>query len=341
VSTDQNSNQSGDPNDLGVRPVKLLVTDTYSGEAMAKLKAELPCHFSKSKDLRPAADELKDVEGLLIRSRTKVDKALIEQAPALKWIVTATSGFDHIDFRTCEAKKITVAHTPTANVQSAAELAVALILSLSRNLPQALATVENNKWRTDELRGLSLEGKTLGLIGLGKVGRKVAATLKALGMTVAAYDPYVNEDVFKQLGVTRQSFSEILVSADFISLHVPLTRETHHMINHQTLRLINPDSFLINTSRGAVIDETELAVALTEGLLKGAALDVFEREPLIRESRLRGRPDTILTPHVGAFTEEAIEKASMEAVSRTIEYFKTGQTKDTLPLQVGWFSLVL
>jgi D-3-phosphoglycerate dehydrogenase / 2-oxoglutarate reductase len=308
---------------------------------MALLKAQLECEFSRSKDLRPTPAELKEIQGLLIRSRTKVDKQLLDQAPSLKWIATATSGFDHIDFRECDKRGITVSHTPDANVQSAAELTIALILNLSRKVPLALQAVAKNQWRGDELRGFSLKDKTLGLVGLGRVGQQVAKTLKTLGMKIVGADPYVDDAVFTQLGATRMAFTELLVVADFVSFHVPLTKETMNMIGYPTIRLMNPDAYLINTSRGAVVDENEVIVALDEGLIKGAALDVFEREPLTNQSRLRGRDNALLTPHVGAFTEEAIESASLAAVDRTIEFFRTGKAKDTLPLKVGWFSLVL
>lgn len=320
---------------------ELLITDTFDGAALAKLKTQLECRFVKSKDLRPTPEELKNINGLLIRSRTKIDKSLLDCAPNLKWIVTATSGFDHIDFKECARRAIAVSHTPEANVQSAAELTVALILNLSRRIPAALASVKKGGWRNDELRGLSVMGHTLGLVGLGRVGQRVANVMRALGMKVIAHDPYVDDSIFSDLGVERQGFSEVLVAADFLSLHVPLTRETHHMINHDTLRLMNSDAFLINASRGQVIDETALTLGLDEGVIQGAALDVFEREPLMKESRLRGRDNVLLTPHIGAFTEEAVEAASFAAVDRTIEFFKTGKAKDTLPLPLRWFELVI
>jgi D-3-phosphoglycerate dehydrogenase len=321
--------------------VELLITDTFDGAALAKLKAQLDCHFHKSNDLRPTQDELKNVSGLLIRSRTKIDKSTLDGAPKLKWIVTATSGFDHIDFKECAKRGITVSHTPEANVQSAAELTVALILNLSRRIPAAMESVKKSQWRRDDLRGLSVMGHTLGMVGLGRVGQRVARVMNALGMKVIAHDPYVDDSTFRDLRVERLGFSEVLVAADFLTLHVPLTKETHHMINHDTLRLMNSEAFLINASRGQVIDETALTVALDEGVIQGAALDVFEREPLMKESRLRGRDNVLLTPHIGAFTEEAVAAASVAAVDRTVEFFTTGKAKDTLPLPVRWFDLVI
>lgn len=320
--------------------VKLLITDLFHADALAKLKAELDCEFVHARELRPTAQEINLVQGLLIRSRTRVDPALLDQAPHLKWVVTATSGFDHIDFRACARRGITVAHTPQANVQSAAELTVALILNLTRLLPQVMNQLAEKTWRPDNRRGLSLDGKILGLVGLGRIGQQVARILKTFGMKIQAHDPYIEDDVFHRLEVERVGLSELLIAADVLSLHVPLTRETHHLINHQTLRLINPEALLVNTSRGPVVDENELVVALDEGLIKGAALDVFEREPLPQDSRLRGRPNVLLTPHVGAFTEEALEKASIQAVERTIDFFKSGRALDMLPLETPWFSLV-
>ncbi|MGE0763505.1 MAG: NAD(P)-dependent oxidoreductase [Bdellovibrionales bacterium] len=322
-------------------PTKLLICDAYEGQAIARLKAELDCTIAKSADLKPSALELGEVEGLLIRSRTKVDRHLLDLAPNLKFVVTATSGFDHIDFKTCIQKGVTVSFTPEANAASAAELTVALMLNLMRRLNEGMRSVSQHKWREDQLRGETLQGKTLGLVGLGRIGQRVARAANALGMKIIAHDPYQNENVFKALGVTRQAFTELLLLSDVVSFHVPMTKETKYMLNHQTFRLINPEAVVINVSRGPVIHESELILALDEGLIRGVALDVYEKEPLPKESRLRGRKNVIMTPHVGAFTTEAIEQASMQAVERTLDFFKTGKSRDSLPIQAGWFEQIV
>lgn len=308
---------------------KLLVTDTFHPHALAKLNS-IASEIHRSKSLQPTREELAEVEGLLVRSRTPVDKDLLANAPKLKFVVSATSGFDHFDLAECKARGIIACYTPDANAASAAELTLALMLNLTRRLPENLKSVEKNLWRQDELRGHSLAGKTLGIVGLGRIGRRVAKAATALNMKVMAHDPYVTESEFNLVGAERAGFTEVLVAADILTFHVPLTKETYHMLNFPTLRLMARGAYLINTSRGAVIQESELALALDEGILKGAALDVFEKEPIAKESRLLGRPNVLLTPHIGAFTEEALEAASLEAVDRTLEFFQNGKTINCL-----------
>lgn len=322
-------------------PIKIVITDSYHGHALAKLKAEVDCTLHHASNLRPTADELRDCEVLLIRSRTRIESNLLKEAPKLKLVVSATSGYDHIDWVACQKQGVTVAHAPEANATAAAELTIGLMMTLARKLRQSFSAIERNHWRSDELRGESLAGKALGIIGLGRVGKKVARIARAMDMKLLAFDPYVDESTFVEFQAERLGLSEILVASDILTLHVPLTRETLHLLNHQTLPLMNPECLVINVSRGPVIDESELTVALDEGHVRGAALDVFEKEPLIKESRLRGRSNVVLTPHIGAFTEEALEKASMEAVQRVIEFMTIGRTKDCLPLNTPWFNQLL
>ena len=321
--------------------VKLLLCDTYDGEAVARLKGELDCTITRAANLKPTPDELHDIEGLLIRSRTNVSPYVLDSAPKLKFVVTATSGFDHIDFKECEKRNVTVSYTPDANAASAAELTIGLMLSLIRRLPKAMATVPKNLWRQDDLRAETLNGKILGIFGLGRIGQRVTKAAQTLDMKVIACDPYQEDQIFTSLSVERYALLELLLMSDVVSLHTPLTKETHHLMNHQTFSLINPEAVLINTARGRLVQESELIVALDKGRLRGVALDVFEKEPLPNESLLRNRPDVLLTPHIGAFTNEAIKQASMQAVERTLDFFKTGQTRDSLPLPVRWFEQIV
>lgn len=322
-------------------PIKFLLCDTYDGEAVAKLKGSLDCTITRAANLKPTPEELKDIDALLIRSRTNVSRYVLDSAPNLKFVVTATSGFDHIDYKECEKKKVTVCFTPEANAASAAELTIGLMLSLMRQLPKATAVVPKKLWREDNLRAQTVNGKTLGIFGLGRIGQRVTRAAQALGMKVIACDPYQSDEVFTDLKVDRYALLELLLMSDVVSLHTPLTKETHHLMNHQTFSLINPEAVLINTARGRLVQESELIVALDKGLIRGVALDVFEKEPLPNESLLRGRPNVILTPHVGAFTTEAIQAASMQAVELAIDFFKTGQARFSLPLQARWFEQII
>lgn len=322
-------------------PTEVLVCDTYDVEALAHLKTQYQGDIKKAQCLTPSPAELNNCEALLIRSRTTIQKELLNQAPNLKYIVTATSGFDHIDLQACKQRGVKVAYTPDANTLSAAELTFTLILNLSKNLQLQTASLKAHQWREEHLRGFTLNKKTLGIVGFGRIGKKVAQMAHAFGMKVLAADPYLSDEEFTSAGVERLAFTELLLMSDILTFHVPYTKETRHMLNHQTLRLINPDAYIVNCSRGSVVHEGELALALDEEHIVGAALDVYEKEPLPKESRLRGRKNLILTPHIGAFTHEALAEASMQAVERLVEFLKLGQAKNELPLPVPWFEQIL
>jgi D-3-phosphoglycerate dehydrogenase len=266
-----------------------------------------------------------------------VDARLLSQAPQLKLVVTATSGFDHLDLTALQERSIQVCYTPEANVESAAAHTWTLLLALTRHLPTAAAAVHRGEWRDSIPRGELLEGKRLGLVGLGRVGTRVAEIARAFRMSVMAFDPYIDNETFLKSKAERAGQMEVLLASDVISFHVPLTKETRRMINQATLPLLNPHAFLINTSRGGVIDEADLAQAMDGGILRGAALDVFENEPLPRASKLRGRANVILSPHLGAYTWQALEAASQQAVDRIIEWADGHALSFALPPTVPWY----
>lgn len=308
--------------------MKTLVLESYATNSVARLQAEKGITLTQS---------LSEAEILMIRSRTTIDEHFLSQAPNLKFIVTATSGFDHIDWRLCQKRRITAAHCPNANAQSTAELTLALILATERQLISARKNVRENRWRDGLTRPAGLEGQDIGIIGLGRVGRKVAKLAQAFGMRVTAYDPYVEEDVFRAFDAERLSLIECLKANDYVSLHVPLTKETKHLLNMPTFGEMQGEAILINTCRGPVVDENALLTALDEGTLKAAAMDVIEREPPPKGHRVLTHPKLLLTPHIGAFTDSAWEKASQEAAQKVVK-FVTGQpVEDTLPLDVPWF----
>lgn len=318
----------------------VLVTESYTQSALSFLQSQLDCQIERI-EIKDLKNKIAGAEALLIRSRTPLDKELLSAASRLKVVITATSGFDHIDYEFCRSRGIAVGFTPEANAQSTAELTLSFMLQLLRAMPSAVKQVEKGHWRDDLSRGHELSGHLLGIVGLGRVGSRLAKLAKAFGMKVIGCDPYKEPAQFTELGIERLSFSEILLAADILSLHVPLTRETYRMINYQTLRHMNSEAYLINASRGQVVDETEVIVALEEGLLKGVAMDVFESEPLAKSSRLRNRPNVILTPHIGAYTEEAFKAASSQAVDNLIHFFAKGQLLTPLPENELWFSSYL
>ncbi|MCB0362300.1 MAG: phosphoglycerate dehydrogenase [Bdellovibrionales bacterium] len=318
-------------------PGKILITDNFTGEAIAQLTAEFGPALVLSQNHRPSPEEREGTEVLLIRSRTQVDKELLAQLPELKLIVTATSGFDHIDLSACVAQGVKVMFTPNANATSVCELTFGLLISLFRHLGAMKKVVNNNLWKDSLGWGRELYGQHLGIFGLGRIGSQVARVAQCFGMTVSAHDPYQADEIFASLGVERMGLSELLLSADIVSLHVPLTKETKHLINHQTLGVINQEAILINTSRGAVMNEIEVIEALELQQLGGLCLDVFEREPLHRSSKLLKLPNVTLSCHIGAYTSAAFQRASLEAVQKVILWSKTGQLSDELPPKCTWY----
>ena len=311
--------------------MNVVVLESYAVNAVAKLRAE------NGLNVHQDSAHLAEAEILLIRSRTKVDKELLDKMPKLRLVVTATSGFDHIDWRECQQRGITVSHTPEANAQSTAELTLTLMLATERQLISARKNVRENKWREGLTRPHGLEGQELGIVGLGRVGKRVARLAQAFGMRVSAFDPYIDDSVFKTHEIERLSLIELLKANDYVSLHVPLTSETLHLLNQPTLNEMQGEAILINTCRGPVVDENALLTALDEGTIRGAAMDVIEREPPPRGHRVLTHPKLLLTPHIGAFSDQAWEKSSAEAVDKALKYFRGQPVLDTLPLPVPWF----
>lgn len=318
--------------------MKVLVTDRFSIEALARLKSRSKLEVTQSATHLPTADELKDASALIIRSRTKINAEVLAQAPMLKVIVTSTSGFDHIDFSATQKHSITVMHTPEPNAQSAAELTWLLVLACARNFTQSTAQIKKGEWKRDLLAGNTLFGKTYGIVGLGRIGSRVAKFAKAFGMDVIAFDPYIEPEDFAKASVERVSVEELFRRADFVSLHVPATPETKKMINFRALEGASADLILVNTSRGDVINEPELIKALEQKLIKAVGLDVFASEPLAPSSPLLKMPQVVLSPHIGATTAEAFDTSSLEAATKIIDFLENGTSSDVLPPKTQWFS---
>ncbi len=318
--------------------MKILVTDRFSIEALAKLKSRAQFQVSQSETHLPTAEELKGVVALVIRSRTKITADLLAQSPELKVIVTSTSGFDHIDFLATQKHSVTVMHTPEANAQSAAELTWLLVLACARKFTQAQAQLKKGEWKRELIVGSTLAGKIYGIIGLGRIGSRVARFAKAFGMEVVAFDPYVGPEAFARAGAERASIEELFRRSDFISLHVPATPETKKMINFRAFEGASSDLILVNTSRGDVVNEPELIKAIEQKLVKAVGLDVFTSEPLAQSSPLLKMPQVVLAPHIGATTDEAFSASSMEAATKIIDFLEHGRTQDLLPPKTSWFT---
>ncbi len=324
--------------------MKILVTDRYPTEVCERLRLELGADVVRAASLQPTAEELAGAEILMIRSRTRVDAKLLGRATDLKFVVTATSGFDHVDLKACEERHVAVSYTPNANAQSAAELTLLLLLGVLRKLPavmksQRSAVESSTRWKDALSAGHELQGKTVGIIGFGRVGRRFAHLLAGFSCRILAYDPYVDAETMRAANVEKCSLTEILRSSEVLSLHVPLTKETFKMMGGQNLSLLGSDSVLINASRGPVVNEQALVEALSTGQLAGAGLDVFENEPLSADSKLRVLENLLWTPHIGALTVEATANASGEAFEKVARFLHSGQVDDALPKSAPWLNI--
>jgi D-3-phosphoglycerate dehydrogenase / 2-oxoglutarate reductase len=257
-----------------------------------------------------------DYDALMIRSGTKVTKEIIERGQRLKIIGRAGVGVDNVDVPAATRKGIVVVNSPEGNTIAAAEHAVALMLSLSRYIPQASALLKNGKWQRNSFIGTEVYKKTLAVLGLGKIGSHVARVARALEMDLIAYDPYISEERASQLGVRLVDLPTAFREADYITLHLPKTKETENLINKQTLELMKPTARLINCARGGIINEQDLYEALKAGKIAGAALDVFAEEPLKSSPLFELDREIVLTPHLGASTEEAQSNVAIDVAEQ-------------------------
>ena len=289
---------------------KVMIRDNMSPVAKEILEAtgtiEVVVDNDKStNDPEALADLIKDFDGLAVRSGTQVTEAVLEKAPRLKVIGRAGIGVDNIDQQAATRKGIVVMNAPGGNTVTTAEHALSLMFALARNIPQATASLREGKWEKKKLQGVEISGKTLGIVGLGHIGRVVAERALGVRMRVIASDPFVSEEAAEELGVKRVGFEELLKESDFITLHVPRMKETANMINAETLARMKPGARLINCSRGEVVNLDDLYAAVESGRLAGAALDVFPQEPPDPQLRVLQHPNIIFTPHLGASTGEA------------------------------------
>jgi D-3-phosphoglycerate dehydrogenase len=242
---------------------------------------------------------------VVVRSRTKITKEMIDRASKCKIIARVGVGLDNIDVDAAKAKGIRVINAVEGAMNAVAELVLGLMLSLAREIPRADREIRNGNWLKKELMGTELSGKYLGIVGLGNIGKKLAKHAKALNMNIIGHDVIpIPEDFSHEVGLIKTDLDTLISSADYISFHVPLTDSTYHLINSQLLAKMKKNVYLINTSRGEIIDENALYDALKEGKIAGAALDVFETEPAIG-NKLATLPNVICTPHIGAQTKEA------------------------------------
>jgi D-3-phosphoglycerate dehydrogenase len=311
--------------------MKILVADNVSERALALLQAErsfavvnLPGKTGAS-----LADEIRDADALVVRSATKVTAQLLEHAARLRAIGRAGVGVDNVDLDAATKKGIVVMNTPGGNAVAVAEHAVALMLALVRRIPQADSALKQGRWEKKKLIGTELRAKTIGLIGLGKIGMEVARLAQAFQMEVIAHDPYVSSLMAREQNVRLVALEELLKASDFISVHASATPETHHLLNAQTLALAKPGVRIVNCARGELIHEEDLLQALESGQVAGAALDVFENEPP-KDFRLAAHPNVIATPHIAGSTEEAQEIVGIRIAEQVRDYLLQGVARNAV-----------
>ena len=302
---------------------RVLVADPIAEAGLERLRqhAEVDVHLKQTPaELR---DRIKPYEALVVRSETRVSAEIIEAANHLRVIGRAGAGVDNIDVPSATRAGILVVNAPSGNTIAAAEHTMAMMLALARHLPQADQAVKAGRWERSNFIGTELRDKVLGVVGLGNIGVEVARRAQAFGMRVIAADPVVSGDRAAQLNVRLLSFAELMAESDFVTLHVPLTTATRHLVNATVLKAARPGLRLLNVARGGIVDELALAEALKDGRVAGAALDVFEQEPP-GENPLFAMSQVITTPHLGASTQEAQISVAIEIADQVIAVLEGG-----------------
>jgi len=294
--------------------MNILISDKLADEGIKVLKAVKEFKVDCKYGLSPAElkSVIKNYEGLIVRSSTKVTADILQSADRLKVIGRAGVGLDNVDLKAATQKGIVAMNTPTGNTTSTAEHTMSMILALSRNIPQACASMKAGQWDRSKFSGVELYGKSLGIIGFGRIGSTVAKFAKAFGMEILAYDPYLSDVAADQKGVKLVEMKDLLKASDYISVHIPKGTDTKNLISDKEFGLVKKTVRVINCARGGIIDEKALIKALKEGKIAGCALDVYDQEPLPADSPLLKFDNCILTPHLGASTTEAQINVAIE-----------------------------
>ena len=298
---------------------KILVADPIAADGVNLLQSRPEVQVDVKTGMNPP--ELLEVvgsyEGLVVRSETKVTSEVIKQGTKLQVIARAGIGVDNIDLDAATGACIAVVNAPTGNTVAAAEHTVALMLAMSRNIPEANQSMKEGEWKRSAFMGIEVRNKTLGIAGLGRVGTEVARRAQSFGMRLVGFDPFVAPEYARRIGVELLTLDEMLAQADFVTLHTPLTDGTRAMIGVPQLSIIKEGARLINVARGELIDEVALLEALESGRLGGAALDVFSQEPPV-DNPLPNHPKVLVTPHLGASTQEAQREVAIEAAEQVL-----------------------
>jgi D-3-phosphoglycerate dehydrogenase len=311
---------------------RVLVSDSMAAEGIQILKDAPEVEVTVQTAWQPGElrEKIRGFHGLLIRSATKVTAEIIEAADCLRVIGRAGIGVDNVDLAAASKKGIVVMNTPTGNVVTTAEHALAMMMALARKIPQATASMKAGKWEKNRFEGVELYEKTLGLLGIGNIGSIVARRAAGLGMKVVAYDPFISAERAAQLGVKLVDLDALFARADFISLHVPRTEQTRNLFRAENFAKMKKGVRIVNCARGGVVNEADLVAAIKSGQVAGAALDVFEKEPLDPASPLLATDEVILTPHLGASTAEAQVNVATEVARQAVDYLAKGIVRNAV-----------
>lgn len=312
--------------------MKILVADRISTIGVELFKAEDRFQVIEAYGSSPEQilNLVKDVDGIAVRSETKITKEVFSAAKNLKVVGRAGVGVDNIDIEAATDHGVIVMNTPTGNTLATAELTFTHMLAGARPIAQASSKMREGGWDRKKYTGSELNGKTLGILGMGRIGAEVAKRARAFQMKVIAFDPYMTDTRAKDLGVTLGSFENLIREADYITVHMPLTSETKHMINAKSIKQMKKGVRLFNCARGGIIEEDALVEALESGHIAAAGLDVYENEPPPEDSNLRKIPNLVLTPHLGASTKEAQENVGIDVAKQMIEALKGGMVVNAL-----------
>ncbi|WP_080873128.1 phosphoglycerate dehydrogenase [Oceanobacillus timonensis] len=302
---------------------RVLISDPLSIEGIKPLEEAGNMEITNNPgwDEAELMENIEQFDALLVRSQTQVTRSLLEKASRLKIVGRAGVGVDNIDLDAATENGIIVVNAPNGNTNSAAEHTIAMVMSLSRNIPQAFHSLKQKKWDRKRFVGTELKQKTLGIVGFGRIGAEVATRAKGQRMNVIAYDPFLTDEKAEQMGIKRGTLEEVLQAGDFITVHTPLLKETTHLINAEAFELMKEGVQIVNCARGGIIDEDALYDAILSGKVAGAALDVFEQEPFT-DHKLLTLPEVVATPHLGASTVEAQEIVAVDVSHDVIRFLE-------------------
>ena len=311
--------------------IKVFIADDVNEEKLAPLR-EAGVNVVKETKLPPEelALRIKDADGLIVRSATKVTADLMDKAEKLRVIGRAGVGVDNIDTDAATKRGIVVMNAPDGNTITTAEHTIALLVSMARNVPQASAKLNSGIWDKKSFVGVELNEKTLGVIGLGRIGKHVAKIANGFGMRILAYDPFISEDQAVELGIELGTLDQVISNSDFLTIHTPVTEETRGILGKEAFSKMKKGVRLVNCARGGLVDEDALIEAIEDDIVAGAALDVYTVEPLRPDSPLLNHPKIIATPHLGASTTEAQQGVALTVAEQMRDYLLTGELRNAV-----------